>query len=145
MTNAYILILMFRLLARNIVINLASIYLVTKVLSGVFVIEGGASKFLLAALAISIINLILRPIINLLLLPINLMTLGFTRWLANVGVLYVATKLVPQMHVLPFISPMIELPFIIIPSITFSAFGAFIYVSFILAVIFHVVYWIFQE
>lgn len=136
---------MIRMLARTLAINLASIYIVAKVMGGVFIIEGGISKFLVAALAISVINLVIRPIINLLLLPINLVTLGFSRWFANVGVLYVATRLVPEMRIVPFISQRLELPFAIIPSITFSAFGAFLYVSLVLSLIFHIIYWIFQE
>ncbi len=136
---------MIRFLARSIAINAAGIYIVVKVLSGIFVIEGGIAKFLTAALAISLINLIVRPIINLLLLPINLLTLGLLRWVGNIGVLFLATKLVPEMQIHEFISPKLELPFLIIPSFEFSKFGAFIFVTLFLSLVFHIVYWLFQE
>lgn len=136
---------MIRFFARSIAINLASLYIITKIISNVFTIEGGVGKFLLAALAISIANLIVRPIVNLFLLPLNLVTLGLFRWLANVAVLFVATKLVPEMQIHTFTSSPVSLPFLIIPSIDFSKFGAFLFVSLALSVVFHITYWLFQE
>lgn len=53
-----------------------------------FQIENSWQAFLTAGLVFIIFNAIASPVIKLLLLPINLLTLGLLRWLTNVLVLY---------------------------------------------------------
>lgn len=136
---------MFRIFLRSIAINLASIYIVVQVLSETITYVGGFKTLLMAALAISVINLLIRPIINLLLLPINLITTGLFRWVANLVTLYLVTWLIPNLQIHAFSFPGANLQYIIIPAITFSAFGSFILVTLILTVVFHALYWLFQD
>src|SRR3990167_1349758 len=65
---------MLRLLLRSIAINLASIYIAAQVLSSIISYVGGTQTLLLAALTLAAVNLFVRPVINLLLLPIHLVT-----------------------------------------------------------------------
>jgi putative membrane protein len=136
---------MLRLLFRSIAINLASIYLASKILSGVITYVGGYQTLLLAAVAIALVNLFVRPVINLLLLPIHLVTLGVFRWLANLATLYLVTILVPNLQIHAFVSPGLNLHYLIIPPIHFSAFGAFVVSTFILTLTFHFIYWLLQD
>ncbi len=136
---------MLRLLLRSIAINLASIYIVIQILSGVIVYVGGYKTLLMAAVAISLVNLLVRPIINLLLLPIHLVTLGVFRWVANLVTLYVVTLLVPNLQIHSFISPGLNLRYLILPSMNFSAFGAFLVSTVILTITFHFIYWLLQD
>ncbi len=136
---------MIRLFLRSLAINVASVYLVSQILSGVFVYVGGYQTLLLAALAISIANLIVRPVINLLLLPIHLVTMGLFRWVANLVTLYLVTWLIPNLQVHAFTFPGFHLPFLIVPPLLFSAFGAFIVTTLVLTVIFHFMYWLLQD
>ena len=96
---------MLRLLLRSIAINLASIYLAAQILSGVITYIGGYQTLLLASLAIALVNLFVRPVINLLLLPIHLVTLGIFRWVANLVTLYLVTLLVPNLQIHAFTFP----------------------------------------
>ena len=136
---------MIRLLLRSVAINLAAIYITAQALSPVIYIVGGVKTLFLAAVAIAGVNLFVRPIVNLLLLPINLVTLGTFRWVANLATLYLVTWMVPGLQVHPFTFPGLNLQFLIIPEIYFSAFGAFIVATLGLTVIFHFMYWLLQE
>ena len=60
--------------------------------------EGGPFP-LLAGIAIAILNLTLRPLLKMLFLPINLITLGIFGWMLDLFVLYVALWLVPGFQV----------------------------------------------
>lgn len=136
---------MLRLLFRSIAINLASIYLASKILSGVITYVGGYQTLFLAAVAIALVNLFVRPVVNLLLLPINLITLGVFRWLSNLVTLYLVTLLVPNLQIHAFVSQGLNLNYLIIPPIHFSAFGAFVVATFILTLTFHFLYWLLQD
>lgn len=76
-----------RKLIIKILATAASFFVAQYFLAG-FAIESTWSAYLVASLVFVIFNGILSPIIKLLLLPINLLTLGLFRWLTNVLVLY---------------------------------------------------------
>jgi putative membrane protein len=134
-----------RLLLRSIAINLLCIFITAQVLSGVISYVGGYKTLLLAAAVISLVNLLIRPIINLLLLPINLVTLGMFRWLSNLLTLYLVTWTVPNLQIHPFVFPGLQLKYIIIPEIHFTPFGAFVITTLTLTLVFHFIYWLLQD
>jgi putative membrane protein len=136
---------MLRLLLRSVAINLAGIYIAAQILSGVITFVGGYQTLLMASLAIAAVNLIVRPVINLLLLPIHLITLGIFRWIANLVTLYLVTWLVPNLQIHSFYFPGLNFRYLIIPSMFFSAFGAFVVTTLTLTVIFHLLYWLLQD
>lgn len=136
---------MLRLLLRSIAINLASIYIAANILSGIIIYVGGPKTLLTAAVVIAIVNLLVKPIVNLLLLPIHLVTMGIFRWVANLITLYVVTIIVPNLQVHAFTFPGADLKYVIIPVMHFSAFGAFIVSTFVLTVSFHMIYWLLQD
>lgn len=136
---------MIRILLRSVAINIACVWIVIQILAGMITYVGGFKTLLLAAICISIINLFIRPIVNLLLLPINLVTLGLFRWVANLVTLYLVTKFVPNLRVNPSDFAGLNVGFLIIPPLHFSAFSAFIVSTLVLTVIFHIVYWLFQD
>jgi len=136
---------MLRLLLRTVAINLLSIYIVTQVLGGVIVYYGGYKTLLYAALAITIVNLFVRPIVNLLLLPVHLITLGVFRWVANIITLYVVTWMIKDLQIQQYYFSGAHLGVLVIPPINFSAFGSFVVVTLFLTIIFHMLYWLFQD
>ena len=136
---------MIRLFLRTIAINLLTIYITAQILSGMITYVCGYQTLLLASLAIAVVNLFIRPIINLLLLPVHLVTLGLFRWLANLITLYIVTLMVPRLQIHPFDFAGLNARFVILPEIHFSAFGAFIVSTLVLTVVFHFVYWLLQD
>jgi putative membrane protein len=136
---------MLRLLLRTVSINLLSIYIVTQVLGGVIVYYGGYKTLLYAAFAITIVNLFVRPVVNLLLLPVHLVTLGVFRWVANIVTLYVVTWIIKDLQIQQYYFSGASLGILNIPPINFSAFGSFVVVTMALTIIFHLLYWLFQD
>ncbi|MDP1743568.1 MAG: phage holin family protein [Candidatus Amesbacteria bacterium] len=136
---------MIRLFFRTVSINLLGIYLASQILNGVIVYVGGVSTLLMAALVIAVVNLFVRPVINLLLLPINLITLGMFRWVSNLVTLFMATRLIPNLQIRSFDFAGSNLYGIIIPPIHFSAFMAFVVATITITITFHFLYWLFQD
>lgn len=128
-------------LLRSFVINTATLYLVTQILPGVSYIDG-YQTLLFAALALTAVNLFVKPLINLLLLPINLLTLGTFRWLVNVAALYLVTLLVPQFQITGFVFPGFSYQGLIIPSIKLTVFWVFVLASFLISLIGSFFYWL---
>jgi putative membrane protein len=76
---------------RKIIINIlatASAFFAAQYFLAGIDLDATWSAYLVASLVFVIFNFVLSPIIKLLLLPINLLTLGLFRWLSNVLVLY---------------------------------------------------------
>ncbi len=136
---------MLRLLLRSIAINLAGVYIATQILGGVITFVGGYKTLIMAAVVIAIVNLFVKPVVNLLLLPIHLVTLGIFRWIANLITLYIVTIVVPNLQIHPFVSPGMNLKYLIVPPVHFSAFGAFLVATLVLTITFHLLYWLLQD
>lgn len=128
-------------LLRSFVINIAALWLVTQILPGVSFI-GGYQTLLLAAITLTIVNLLVKPLINLLLLPINLLTLGAFRWLVNVATLYLVTLLIPQFQISEFLFPGFLYQGFIIPQINLTAFWVLVLSSFLISLIGSFFYWL---
>ena len=85
-------------LLKKILINTLAIASVATFIPGLSY-QNNINILLIAALALTLINIILRPIIKALLLPINIITLGLTGWLVNVVILFIATYIVPDFSI----------------------------------------------
>lgn len=85
-------------LTRSLVINSVVLYLLTQIIPTVR-INGGLRFFLLAGVILTGLNLLVKPVLNLLLLPINLLTMGFFRWVSGVVILWLLTGFVPQLSI----------------------------------------------
>lgn len=76
-----------RSLIVKIVATMVSFYITSSLVVG-FKIEPTWQSYLIAALIFLLFNLLVTPLIKLLLLPINLLTLGLFRWITQVLVIY---------------------------------------------------------
>lgn len=104
---------------------------------------GGALPILAyGAGALTLADSLLKPFINLLLLPFNLVTLGVFRWVSNVVTLYIATALVPGFSVVAFTYEGLATPFIVIPSVALSVFFAYILLSFVISILSSILFWL---
>ena len=81
------LILMQKLLYK--IVGTAISFAVTRALITGFAIDNSLITYLMASVIFLLVNLALSPILKLILLPINILTLGIFRWIINVLVLYV--------------------------------------------------------
>jgi putative membrane protein len=128
---------------KHFIINTASLYLVSLVVSGIIFAEGTYSV-LLAGIVLTLTTMIIKPIINILLLPINLVTFGLFRWVGFAITLYLVTLIVPGFKLLDFVFKGFSTYWFSIPAVSLSGILAFIAFSFIISLIASIGYWIFK-
>jgi len=90
----------------------------------------GLKTLFLAALMLTLFEFFLKPILKILLLPINILTLGLLRWVVNVLGFYIVSFLVPSLIITAYHFPGVIKNGLIVPPIEFSLFATFILISF---------------
>jgi putative membrane protein len=81
-------------------VSAGALYLTSLIVRGIEI--HGVVSLLFAAVAIGILNAIVRPIILLLTLPLNVLTLGLFTLVVNAFMLWMASKVVVGFEVLGF-------------------------------------------
>ncbi len=122
-------------------IALFSLHLVTLVAQGL-VFERGLETFLITGAVLTAAILFARPVINILLLPLNLVTFGIFRWLSSAIALYLVTLIVKEFKITRFFFPGFTSTWIDIPEINLSGLFAYIAFAFILSIITSFIYWV---
>lgn len=127
---------------RKIIVSLlstvASFYVAGYFLSG-FRIDNTWSAYFIASVVFVIFNFFLSPIIKLLLLPINLLTLGLFRWLSNVLVLYLFDLLYDGINIVAFTYPGYTSSIISIPAGHLNLFWVLVLSSLLMSLTYSVI------
>lgn len=126
---------------RHYVINTVSLYLVSMLIEGIF-LEKGLESLLLAGVGITLVSLIVKPIINLLLLPINLITFGLFRWVSSAIALYLVTLVVPGFKITRFFFAGLSTQWVEVPAISLNGILAFVAFSFIISILVSSLSWL---
>ena len=128
-------------ISRLFLSSLAGLWVTQSLLSG-FKITGGLENLFVASGALTLIYLIAKPILKILLLPINLLSLGFFGWIINVAILYLLTKLVPYITVSAWHFPGFTYQGILIPQYNLNQMMVFVLVSFLLSFVVNFLSWL---
>ena len=131
-------------LLRNFLINLVALYSIAYVIPA-FTYEGGPKTLLIGALVFMFINILVVPLIKIVLLPINLLTLGIFSWFANVLGFYVLTLILPQFKIMPYLFPGADLGGVIIPSMNLNVLHVAIVASLLIGLIINLFKWIIKD
>lgn len=126
---------------RAVLVNIGALWIASQIMPSL-VISGGVLGLLIGALAFMGANILLAPLVKILLLPLNLLTLGIFAWLSNVLILYLLTTIVPNFKLLPYNFPGLNYDGFIVPAMDLSVFQVAIVVSFLIGFIIHFVNWI---
>ena len=129
---------------RSFLITIASLIIASGLVDTISFQEG-EKTIAITALVLMLVNFLIKPVINLLLLPVNLLTLGLFRWVVNVFVFYLVTLLVTQLKIEPYNFPGFEQSGFIVPSIQFSFFWTLVLLSFIISFSTGFLYWAFKK
>jgi putative membrane protein len=105
--------------------------------------KNGTTSLVLTALALTVASLFIKPIINLLLLPLNLLTFGVFRFLTNAITLFLVDLVLNEFSVGAFFFKGYPGTLIIIPSIGLPA-GPLSYLAFSFMISFtsSIIYWL---
>src|SRR3989344_1978278 len=118
---------------RHYVIDTASLWAVSKIADGM-IFERGIYSLFVAGVGLMVVSLLAKPIINMLLLPLNLITFGLFRWVSSAVVLYIVTLLVKDFKIVAFIFLGYSSKWIEIPAVHFQGIWAYVGFSFILSI-----------
>jgi putative membrane protein len=121
---------------RNSLLNSFSLFMVAAFYLGL-TIPDNLKQLVWAGIVFTLINYLIKPIVKLFLLPINLVTLGLFRWVANVLVLLILTRLVDTISVTGFTSPPISQAGFAVPSLQISLILSYILASLLLSLVFN--------
>ncbi len=104
---------------RYFIIYTFSLYLASNIAEGI-VFENGHKTLLIAGIALTITTFFGKPVINALILPINLITFGLFRWISSAITLYIVSLAVSGFSVNGFrfsgyFSKWIDIPSINLP------------------------------
>lgn len=128
-------------LLRNYLINFVALAITTEYIKG-FTYVGGIRILILGAAALMLINLAIIPLLKIMFLPLNLLTLGFFTWVINVIGLYFLTVLLPEFKLIPFYFSGLDLGFLIIPALNLNILQVAILASFLIGLITHLLHWL---
>lgn len=126
---------------RHYAIDTFSLWVVSNVARGM-VFEKGISTLLVAGVALTGVFLLAKPVINLLLLPINLITFGLFRWVSSAVVLYIVTLIIHDFKITAFIYGGFTSKWIDIPAFSLQGVLAYVAFSFVLSFITSFLYWL---
>lgn len=129
---------------RNIFINFLTLLLIAKLTQAVNFSENYL-VLVWSAFFLTILNLLVKPLLNLLLMPINLLTLGAFRWVINVVVLLMVTVIVTDFKIVGFTFPGGTFSGFVIPKMVFPFFWSLFLVSFLLEVVGMAINWLLRE
>lgn len=126
---------------RAIFINLITLYLVTLFFPGLS-ITNKLMTFLSAAIVWTLLNKIVKPIIKLLLLPINMITLGLFSWVVNVITLFLLKYFIKGVVIQAFTFYGFTYQGFVIPQMNFSLFFSYILTSIVLSLVHSSLIWL---
>ena len=118
-----------------------SLFFVSKFFSGI-VLEKGLVSLALAGLGLAAVSLLIKPLINLLLLPLNLVTFGLFRWVSSAIALYLVTLVVPGFKISGFHFAGLTTHWLDIPAFGLPGILAFVGFSFALSIISSFLHWL---
>lgn len=127
-------------LLRYFLINLVSLLAAAAVIPGL-TYTGGAKSLVIGAIAFMVINLLLVPLLKILFLPLNLLTLGLFAWLTNVLALYALTT-ISDFKLVSYAFSGANLGGIVVPAYELSPFLVAIVASFVIGLITHFLQWL---
>ena len=123
------------------VIDTVTLYLVSQAVRGMN-FDGGVKTLILAGVVLAISQFLIKPLINILLLPLNLLTFGLFKWASYAVTLYLVTLLVSGFKIAEFYFPGVSTYWFNLPIIALTGFLAFIAFSFLISTVSSIISWI---
>jgi len=107
--------------------------------------DGTLQTLVLAALALMLLNRIVKPLIKLFLLPINLITLGLFGWVAHVLTLFLLTQIVGGFQVIAFSFSGWESGGFVVPAMQINLLMSYVLGSVVISLVASIVAWVLSE
>lgn len=127
---------------KSFLVEISVLYLVSQVVGGMH-FEKGIESIVVTGIALTLATFIVKPVINILLLPLNLITFGLFRWLSQTITLFLVDLVLQDFSIAAFdyvgySSNYIEIP----PIHTANIWLTYILFSFVISLFAGIIYWI---
>lgn len=129
---------------KSFLINSLAFYFASTLVKG-FQFTGGLATIVVAGIAFTVINALVKPIVSLFLLPFNLVTLGLFSWIINVIMIYLLTVAIPEIKITAWQFAGFSYQGFTIPQIYLSSLQTIIISSFVISFITGVIGWIIKD
>lgn len=123
------------------IINTASLFLISKFIQGIYFGNEYYSLFI-AGGVLTMVSLLAKPIIKILILPLNLVTFGFFNWVSSAFVFYLVGLIIKDFKINYFSFSGFSNLWIDIPGVNFSGVLSYIAYSFVFSVIYSFFHWL---
>lgn len=130
-----------RTILKHYLVDTFALLIIYRTFTGI-IFQPFPQTLFLAGAGLMISSLLIKPIINILLIPVNLVTFGLFRWVSSAITLYLVTLLVPGFKIVAFAFSGLSTKWIDIPSFSLPGILAFIAMSFFLSLVTSFFYWL---
>ncbi len=131
-----------KIILRAVIFYSFSLFLLSQLFPAGLRVSGGLQTIFYGGLILAGMSLILKPILHIISLPINILTLGLFSFIINAGLLYLMTRFVPHISVHSIIVPGLIISRFATPKLALNLPEAFIFLSFMLSFMVTILGWI---
>lgn len=132
---------MVKTVLRNYLLNLAVLWAVTSIFPGLSY-SGGFRTLAIGALGLMGMNAIIIPLLKVVFLPLNILTLGIFTWVINVIALYLLTTIIPSFKLIPYNYPGGMILGVSVPPQNLTVLWVAIIASFMIGFASHFLHWL---
>lgn len=118
-------------LLKTMIFTTLSLYAISRMFPGVQF--AGTSVLITTGVVLTLLMIIGRPVLKILLLPVNIITFGLFAWMINIIVLFLATLLVPGFTIGTIQVPSLVVGPFLFPAFEFSRFWSLFVVSLLIS------------
>jgi len=129
-------------IARLFVVEFFGLWVANELAQGM-VFQNAIEGMVVTAAALAIATTLIKPVVNILLLPLTLATLGLLRFLGHTVTLYIVDLALDQFSVTGFYFPGMISPYLDLPAISYtSPVMAYVAFSIVISLVTGLVHWL---
>ncbi|MBI4067143.1 phage holin family protein [Candidatus Gottesmanbacteria bacterium] len=126
---------------RTFLYRLFALFATTQAITS-FQLKGGLNSYIYTAAILGLLHLLVRPILKLVLFPVNLLTFGVFSWIINVIILFILVKITPYISIRPWVFPGISYGSLNLSSFDFNLWQTFVVISIFIGIIVNLLSWL---
>lgn len=130
-----------RSIIKTLAVNTAALYILSLAIPAI-TFSGGFKTYLTAAFVLLLLNFLVKPVLNLILLPLNILTLGMFRWVTSTIILWLGSVFVQGLHIGVFLFAGFSYQGIMLPPMELSVFWTTVVAAFLFSIATSFLEWI---
>lgn len=129
---------------RRVLVYAFALFFLSEAIDGV-AISGGLQTYIFGGVVFALLYMFLKPVLHIVALPFNLITMGWFSFIINALLLYLLTVLVPDISITSFVFSGFTFVGFVIPKISLVGIFAFVVSSIVLSGLVGFLYWLMDK